>query len=150
MRTARIYCSLMIYACLSACGVKQSVCVDDPFQLMTKVFVLNCEGRFELSLEGSFLWVSQGKIPSKCDYLNVSGIDNEGNYYSYRQYKNDVFQAASSGEIIISADNKIELNSLFMSRKNRGETCELQVTRHRKRQAELRERFGPKSERPIN
>jgi len=122
--------------------------VDDVFQLMTEVFVLNCEGRSELSREENFYWISQDKIPSKCDYLEVSALDKGGKTHSYRQYKNDVFQAASSGEIIVSKDNEIELNSLYMSRKIRGETCKAQIIRHRKKQIELREKFGPKSDLP--
>lgn len=136
----------MMAAFLSGCGTKQSVCMDDPFNLMTEVFVVNCEGRFDLAVEDKFYWVSQGEIPSKCDYINVTGIDEMGNAYSYRQYKNDVFQSASSGEFIISAVNEIELNWLFMSRKTRGETCVEQIKRHRKRQNELREQFG---QRPV-
>lgn len=129
---------------LSGCGVKQSICMDDPFNLMSEVFVSNCEGRFDLAAEDKFYWGSQDEIPSKCDYINVTGIDELGNTYSYRQYKNDVFQSASSGEFIISAENEIELNWLFMSGKARGETCVEQIKRHRQRQTELREKFGPR------
>ena len=144
MRFALISCCLLFTAVASACGVKQSVCVDDPFQLMEEVFVLNCEGKFDLAREDGFYWVSQGKIPSKCSSIKVTGIDGIGDGYSYEQYKNDVFQAASSGEIVISSENEIELNSLYLSTKIRGETCEGQIQRHRIREAEFRKKFGPR------
>ena len=141
---------LFVTAGLSACGVKQSVCMDDPFQLMKEVFVTNCEGRFELTREDSFYWVSQGKIPSKCTSIQVTGIDSAGQGYSYEQYKNDAFEAASSGEFIISSEDEVELNWLYLSNKRRGETCEAQIARHRERYAENRAKFGPRSKLPQN
>lgn len=148
MRLGSCYSFLLIAAGLSGCGIKQSVCVDDPFQLMAQAYVTNCEGRFELIRENSFYWVSQGEIPSKCDYIEVHGLDKTGDAYSLRQYKNDDFQAASSAEFIVSQENEIELNWLYLSNKLRGETCKAQIDRHREKYVELREKFGPRSELP--
>ena len=132
MRLSLIYSFPLSVVFLSGCGITQSVCMDDPFTLMAKVFVTNCDGQFELARAANFYWISQGKIPSNCSYIEVVGIDNAGHQHAYRQYINDTFQSASSGEFIISKDNEIELNWLFTSSKSRGETCEAQIDRHRK------------------
>lgn len=110
---------------------------------MTEVYILNCKGRFDLTYEDNMNWVSQNVIPSKCDNIQVYATDHFGITHSFRQYKNDTFQAALSAQV--SKNEKTlgaVLENLYLSRKRKNETCTQQISRHRIKYNEFVKVYG--------
>lgn len=128
---------------IAGCNIKQSICVDDQRRLMNEVYIVNCKGRFDLTYENQNNWVSQDLIPSKCDFTQVFAVDHNGKINSFRQYKNDIFQAALSAEVSLNENtsNPI-LENLYLSRKMKNETCAKQINRHRLKRNELLKEEG--------
>lgn len=126
---------------MSGCVGDLSTCIYDPEYLLTDVMLRTCDVNYDFSYSENGFWEAKEDISSECRSIKIiARTNNEIPVYA-ENYRVGTEQSASSFEVR-KKNNVTNIDSIFTTMGEKGETCPQQLDRHRSRKTAMEKRLA--------